>query len=83
MKSNIPDDEFLNGNDLKQMLKEAGAMPKFGIMQKVWLKCGSDDAGMVIGVVTYANEYTYVVRFANGEKDEFRDYELTDAKTWG
>lgn len=73
-------------NELKKMMAAAGDsvktfIPKFSPMDKVWLKC-SETAGMVIGVTMYVDRMAYVVRWADGSKEEHDANELTDNKSW-
>lgn len=82
MKLNgVPEEENFSQAELSQML--GCIQPKFNPMQKVWLKCGMDEPGMVIAVVTFANRYSYKVRWNDATTDEFEEYELTDSKKWG
>lgn len=74
------DEEFLKkmtaaGDSIKTFI------PKFSPMDKVWLKC-SETAGMVIGITMYADRIAYVVRWADGSKEEHDANELTDNKSW-
>lgn len=81
MKINgIPDDEYLKPHEIASMLGALG--PKFKVGQKVWLKCGTDDAGMVQAIVAYVNHFGYRVRLPDGTLDEFEDYELNDSRKW-
>jgi hypothetical protein len=81
MKLNgMPEKENFSNAEIAAML--GCVQPKFAPMQKVWLKCGMDEPGMILAVIFYPNRYTYKVRWSDATTDEFEEYELTDSKKW-
>ena len=81
MKLNgTPEEENFSNEEIAAMI--GCIRPRFSPLQKIWLKCGMDEPGMILAVISYANRYSYKVRWHDATVEEFEEYELTDSKKW-